>query len=104
MPIVYRIATDDVLRLINLAACATPGTDPTLFDAHSWTDEATRTIERFCHNCTAILPCPSVVMGPATHSGFTGIAGGRVWRNGKPIRKPARRRRKPKPTTEGKPK
>jgi len=94
---VYRIATADVLALITHAACATPDADPARFDAHAWTDEALRTIEQFCHHCPALIPCAGVVMGPAQHSGYSGIASGKVWRNGKPIRKPARRRRK-KPT------
>jgi hypothetical protein len=90
----HHVLNADVLRLLDQAACAHPDVDPTRFDAHYWSERARETVATYCHKCPAIASCATVILGPAKHASFTGIASGLVWRAGKPVRQPLKRRRK----------
>lgn len=92
MPIKYEIYTPDVINLLDQARCAHTDVDATRFDVDHWTKDAKATIQFYCMTCPAITVCADVVMGPAKHGGYSGIAGGHVWRNGKKVRFPGRRR------------
>jgi hypothetical protein len=86
-PDVY-VETKRVLRLNSQAACRSA--DPTLFDANAWTPEA-RVALRYCLECPVQLLCLTVVVTPASF--YDGVAGGMVWRNGRPVRPPRKEKR-----------
>lgn len=85
MPIKLAVLTAPVLTLIENAACATDSVDPSRFDEEDWTPSAAATITFYCDRCPMTARCADIILGPAKHAGFSGIAGGKVWRNGKPL-------------------
>ena len=88
MPIKYSIYTPAVLTLQEKGACASIEVDPRWFDLDRWSTQAEAVVTFYCRQCPVMDRCAEVVMGPAKHGGYSGIAGGRVWRNGRPVRRP----------------
>ena len=76
--------------LVEHAACR--GADPSRFDHTAWSVAAEWTILDYCSVCPVTRLCERTVIGDSP-SWFDGIAGGKVWSNGRPLRYPKQRRR-----------